>query len=125
MTEPLNWKKIVEAFWAAIVFSAQHHGLAEAMHRVVGTVRLLTTSEKATPEVYLERVSACQKCPLFDQELETCGSAKHPEWWINPESGVRDVLGCLCVIRIKARLAEATCWLDDHSFSDLGPNWPK
>lgn len=65
---------------------------------------LLRGGAMATPELTDNRLAVCRGCPLFWPRLGTCGSplAQNPK------------LGCWCHMASKARLAEATCWLDDE-----------
>lgn len=51
---------------------------------------------------YYRRIVICEGCPLFYRPLRTCGSPMQ-----NAD------LGCWCQMDAKARLKDATCWLDD------------
>lgn len=78
--------------------------LAFAIRRVFG----------ATPHAaWRQRLRACGKCPVFHRELMTCG--KPGEQWFNPYTQAMEQRGCLCPLRIKVQVPEATCWAeDDH-----------
>jgi len=51
------------------------------------------------------RLNACQTCPLFYRPLQTCGTPLKKE--------LRG-LGCWCNMEAKAKLTDATCWIDDE-----------
>lgn len=54
---------------------------------------------------YTARLSACRACPLFFRPLQTCGTPLRKEL---------SQLGCWCNMEAKAKLTDATCWIDDE-----------
>lgn len=68
---------------------------------------------KVSDEIYQLRIEACRQCPIAFQRfgLLTCGSPLVKE--------LRHV-GCFCSMPDKAKLTEATCWLDDTTGLDYG-----
>lgn len=70
-------------------------------------------------------MAACRRCPIFDRRRKTCGNprAKDPDLrWTNPETGKDEAMGCWCMMILKSRIANVTCWLHDQGVTDAG--WP-
>ena len=115
---------MLRAIFYALRHSAEYEPVEQFWGRITGFFSIVF-SKRVPLTITEERLAACGKCPLFCKELRTCGDARRPEYWNDPEDGQRKAMGCHCYLPMKARLSEATCWLDDHSFSDRGPNWPR
>jgi hypothetical protein len=63
------------------------------------------------------RLRACGRCPVFHKALRTCG--KPGALWFNPATGDMEQRGCLCPLRVKAQVADATCWAEEDYWKDL------
>lgn len=62
------------------------------------------------------RIGACRSCPIFYRPLQTCGTPLRKE--------LRE-LGCWCHMPTKAKLVDATCWLDDELPGETAYGWNK
>lgn len=99
----------------AIWFSFRPNG--HPFRRARGALWLwwrLLVGEPVRKDVYLLRMEACRKCPIFYPRLGTCGSPLSD----NPD------LGCWCAMEKKARLKEADCWLVENT-TNSGWGWPR
>ena len=77
------------------------------------TALRMVEEKPVSDALYDERMTVCQKCPIYFKPLRTCGSplAKDP------------TKGCSCYLVVKAR-GPANCWLYDENKGDLGGGWP-
>ncbi len=73
----------------------------------------LKTGEKVSAELYQQRIEACRRCPISFQKfgLLTCGT---------PLTKALRPYGCKCFMPEKAKLVEATCWMDTETDLDYG-----
>jgi hypothetical protein len=112
-------KTVRAATWFAAIFIASFWGMKRF------TVREVFESSKAVwgalwarddasvcRNLYYQRMRRCRRCPLYSK-LGACGSpfAERPH------------LGCYCHMETKAKLPEASCWLDDFSDGSTEFGW--
>lgn len=64
--------------------------------------------------LYRARIETCRRCPIFYHRLQTCGTPLKTE--------LRE-LGCWCNMETKAKLVDATCWIDDELGTDNKHGW--
>jgi hypothetical protein len=64
-----------------------------------------------------KRLRACGRCPVFHKRLMTCGKPGDLYWDAN--TGQMQQRGCLCPLRVKAQVPEATCWSEDDHWQGL------
>lgn len=112
---------MLRATLAALRFEWRYGSFADVWFRGRGMVSTWYQSlgTKLPDKTFKKRMAACRECPVFHKPLGTCGNALKPKWYI--EGVVAE--GCFCHMKTKAKLAAATCWLDDHS--GVRVNWPE
>lgn len=68
------------------------------------------------------RMEACQRCPLFDSNLLTCGTPC--QTW-EPEPGTQEQLGCGCPMNVASFHPGKDCWLAVYELEIDGyTGWP-
>ena len=115
---------MLRAIYYAVGYTAAHHGFREVWWRFSGMILTWWSSRRSVlpTQVVASRREACELCPLFCWELQTCGDYRKPQLWHNQTTGRTEPMGCGCFIPSKSKLSEATCWLDDQSVEPL--RWP-
>ena len=115
---------MLRALYHAVIYTACHSGFQEVWHRFWGMCSTWWASRnsKLSQGVVAARLDACRQCPLYCEDLSTCGDARNPQLWHDQTTGSTRPMGCFCFLPVKAKLSEATCWLDDQSVGDM--RWP-
>lgn len=94
------------------------------LHKLVSSLWWLISTSKDTPgpdrATYARRNRFCGKCPLFNRQRGTCGTAGRT--FFNPRTNEYEALGCFCVTRVK-NASPANCWAFNATNGDAG--WPK
>lgn len=89
---------------------------------IIGTVCLLRPSEEgqsAARRLWRSRLRTCNKCMVYDRKRRTCGHLSKSEIYQDPNTGQKKTIGCLCIIPIKAKNPQATCWAREKAL-DFG-----
>lgn len=114
---------LFHAMRTAVVFSLKSQSFSKTVMRGLGLFRQLLTilqNPKLDRKRYLNRMSQCRRCPIFNKKRKTCGTAG--EMFNNPRTGKRETLGCWCLVTVK-NLLKCNCWLYDITSGEQG--WPK
>lgn len=78
----------------------------EALGYVIGGIRGLVSGwlgPKVDPEVRARRIATCERCPIYNRRLGTCGTPGQVDAY-------GQSLGCWCHIPTVARFAGKKCW---------------
>ena len=116
---------MLRALYYAIGYTASHSGFREVWHKFQGMCSMWwgSRNSKLSHLVVAARLEACRQCPIYCADLGTCGDARKPQLWHDQTAGTTQPMGCFCYLPTKARLSEATCWLDDQSVGNM--RWPE
>lgn len=95
---------------------ASFYGIYQALRISVNVVSELLKSRHAA-WFWSRRMRTCYRCRMFNRRLRTCGTPG--EVYSDPSGGV-ETLGCWCLMPLKARLPDATCWARERG---LGFGW--
>lgn len=116
---------MIRAIYYAVAYTATHSGFRAVWDKFLGMLSLWWSSRnsKLSQRVVDARLEACEMCPLYCWELKTCGDARHPQLWHDQTTQSTQPMGCFCWLPAKAKLSEATCWLDDQSVEPM--RWPE
>lgn len=102
---------LVAALWTDIFDPAAYRRIWRALSLWWGA---MDNGTRVDEEEYDRRIRICEGCPLFYWPLRTCGS---------PLSKTLRGMGCSCQMDVKARLKDATCWLDDELGTEARWGW--
>lgn len=102
---------VIAALWTDVFDPSGYLRIWRAVSLWWGALRPDAT---VSPSRYRERIDTCRKCPIFYPSLQTCGTPLKKE--------LRG-LGCYCNMEAKAKLEDATCWLDDELGDEAAYGW--
>lgn len=99
-------------------YSIRHEGLLAALGHgrgiVVAVFELifLGKSRRSSIELVQSRLNACESCPIYVPDLQTCGDARVLD--------DKDPLGCFCYMPVKTKFKNSRCWLNEQGITDKG-----